>query len=219
MPCCGILQWAAESFVTIGSSEIVCTALTSPGESCSNTVFLYFNATLTSFQPITGPGEQGNITSSLTITANSYTTGKLIYCSNGRLSQNESPNTLFHIGGNYRLILFQKVIINYHDHCCFIPVPPLPPPSITHSIDSYGITEYSVRVQWQTPSNDGGVGISNYTLTITSDGGETVIKEIITLTERVVVSLNYTTTYSLYVRAKNCVGSSNSTCAITFSQG
>ena len=129
----GILQWAVESFVTIGSSEIVCTALTSPGESCSNTVFLYFNATLTSFQPIAGPGEQGNITSSLTIIANSYTTGKLIYCSNGRLSQNESPNTLFHIGGNYRLILFRKlnyiiimITVSFQFHPCHLP--PLPTP-------------------------------------------------------------------------------------------
>ena len=83
---------------------------------------------------------------------------------------------------------------------------------------SYGIAEYSMRVQWQTPSDDGGVGISNYTLTLTSDGGELIKMETTNVTERE-LSLNYTTTYSLHVRAHNCVGSSNPSSPIHISQG
>ena len=74
-----------------------------------------------------------------------------------------------------------------------------------------------MRVQWQTPSDDGGVRISNYTLTLTSDGGESRM-ETTNMTERV-LSFNYITTYSVSVRAHNCAGSSNSTSPIHVSQG
>ena len=74
-----------------------------------------------------------------------------------------------------------------------------------------------MRVQWQTPSDDGGVGISNYTLTLTSDGGESRTKTT-NMTERVLL-FNYTTTYSVSVRASNCAGSSNPSSPIHVSQG
>ena len=96
-------------------------------------------------------------------------------------------------------------------------VAPSSPKNITYVTVIHGIAEYSVRVQWQTPSDDGGVGISNYTLTLTSDGGGLIRMETTNVTERV-LSLNYTTTYSLYVRAHNCVGSSNSSSTLTLSQ-
>ena len=75
---------------------------------------------------------------------------------------------------------------------------------------SHGIAEYSVRVQWQTPSDDGGVGISNYTLTLTSDGGALKIIDTSNTAENF-HHLNYTTNYSIAVTANNCVGNSYST--------
>ena len=74
---------------------------------------------------------------------------------------------------------------------------------------SYGIAEYSVRVQWQTPSDDGGVGISNYTLTLASDA-LTIMKTTINTAENI-HDLNYNTSYSIAVAARNCVGSSTFT--------
>ena len=74
-----------------------------------------------------------------------------------------------------------------------------------------------MRVQWQNPSDDGGVGISNYTLTITSDGRESRT-ETTNVTERVLL-FNYTTTYSVSVRASNCAGSSTPSSPIHVSQG
>ena len=74
---------------------------------------------------------------------------------------------------------------------------------------SYGIAEYSVRVQWQTPSDDGGVGISNYTLTVTSDA--LMIMKITINTAENIHDLNYNTRYSIAVAARNCVGTSTFT--------
>ena len=89
---------------------------------------------------------------------------------------------------------------------------PSPPQSIMFHV-SYGIAEYSVRVQWQTPSDDGGVGISNYTLTLSStlssDGGALTIMET-SNTEENFHHLNYTTNYSIAVTANNCIGNSYS---------
>ena len=67
-----------------------------------------------------------------------------------------------------------------------------------------------MRVQWQTPSDDGGVGISNYTLTLTSDGGELIRMDTSNTTENF-YHLNYTTNYSIAVTANNCIRNSYST--------
>ena len=66
-----------------------------------------------------------------------------------------------------------------------------------------------MRVQWQTPSDNGGVGISNYTLTITSDAFM-IMKTTINTAENI-HDLNYNTSYSIAVAARNCVGTSTFT--------
>ena len=86
-------------------------------------------------------------------------------------------------------------------------VPSAPLNVVSHV--SCGIAEYSVRVQWQTPSDDGGVGISNYTLTLTSDV-LMIMKTTINTAENI-HDLNYNTNYSVAVAARNCVGSSTFT--------
>ena len=54
-----------------------------------------------------------------------------------------------------------------------MPLPPLP----NYSSVIYGIGEYSVRVQWQTPSDDLGA-VDNYTLTLYHD--EIIIEMLLT---------------------------------------
>ena len=72
-----------------------------------------------------------------------------------------------------------------------------------------------MRVQWQTPSDDGGVGISNYTLTLTSDD-DTIEEGTVSL--NYMLSLNYSTNYTVVILANNCFGSSHST-ALVIIQG
>ena len=91
-------------------------------------------------------------------------------------------------------------------HYAVVPLPPL----FTYSNVSYGIGEYSVAVQWQTPSDDDG-GVDNYTLILYRD--ETII-EMSLLNANTVehyISLKYSTTYTIGVHASNCIGSGNST--------
>ena len=76
-----------------------------------------------------------------------------------------------------------------------------------------------MRVQWQTPSDDGGVGISNYTLTLTSVSSEgDLARSERTVFNPKILFLNYTTNYSVVVTANNCVGNSSSS-ILVLSQG
>ena len=74
------------------------------------------------------------------------------------------------------------------------------PPLRTYSNVSYDIGEYSVRVQWQTPSDDLGV-VDNYTLTLYRDETVIGISLLNTTTAEHYVSLNYSTTYTIGVHA------------------
>ena len=86
--------------------------------------------------------------------------------------------------------------------------------NVTYNITSYSVNEYSVRVQWKAPSDDGGVGISNYTITITTEGKTNVIFEITNGTLQV-VSLQYNEGYIFEVAASNCNGKGQHTsCSI-----
>ena len=67
-----------------------------------------------------------------------------------------------------------------------------------------------MRVQWQTPSDDGGVRVDNYVL---SASGDNYYLLNLNLTNTVMYSLqlNYSTNYSIVVTARNCAGFSKST--------
>ena len=93
--------------------------------------------------------------------------------------------------------------------------PPSPPFNLS-SLVSYGISEYSVRVQWQTPSDDGGVGVDNYVLSVSGDNY--LLNLNLTSTVMYSLQLNYSTNYSIVVTARNCAGFSNST-SLSVSEG
>ena len=70
------------------------------------------------------------------------------------------------------------------------------PPLLNYSSVSYGIGEFSVEVQWQTPSDDHGA-VDNYTLTLYRDE---IIFEMSLLNSNIVehyIYLNYSTTTPL----------------------
>ena len=90
-------------------------------------------------------------------------------------------------------------------HYAALPLPPL----LTYSNVSYGIDEYSVRVQWQTLSDDGAV--DNYTLTLYRDEIMIEMSLLKANTVEHYISLNYSTNYTFAVYTSNCIGSGNST--------
>ena len=82
------------------------------------------------------------------------------------------------------------------------------PPLLTYSNVSYGIGEFSMRVQWQT-SRDDLVAVDNYTLTLYRDE---IIIEMLPMkssTEKHDLLLNYSVNYSVGVHASNCFGTGN----------
>ena len=70
----------------------------------------------------------------------------------------------------------------------------------------YGISQYSLVVGWESPRDDGGVEIDNYTLSLHQED-QTVVQ---TTTEslELPLSLDYSTVYSIIITANNCAGSS-----------
>jgi len=62
-----------------------------------------------------------------------------------------------------------------------------------------------VKLQWEAPSDDGGVGVSSYTITMTTEGKVDTSDEITNGTSQV-VSLQYNKGYMLEVAAVNCNG-------------
>ena len=82
------------------------------------------------------------------------------------------------------------------------------PPLNVMSVMVYGVSEYSLRVQWKPPRDDGGVPIDNYTLSLYSDHSilsQTATTDSLELT----LTLNYSTNYSITITASNCAGSSS----------
>ena len=85
------------------------------------------------------------------------------------------------------------------------------PPLLTYSNAIYGIANYSVKVQWEIPNDDGGVGVDNFTVILHRDK---IIINMTLLNANTVehfLSLNFSTNYTLGVYASNCIGSGNST--------
>ena len=82
----------------------------------------------------------------------------------------------------------------------------LPSSPLIHGINvSYGIAEFSVRLQWQYPSDDGGAIIDNYTFKLYQN--DALIEILNTsLLEYYVVDL---TNYSVSISAVNCAGAGN----------
>ena len=80
----------------------------------------------------------------------------------------------------------------------------------------YGISQYSLVVGWESPRDDGGVEIDNYTLSLYQED-QTVVQ---TTTEslELPLSLDYSTVYSIIITADNCAGSS-SPVSLTSMQG
>ena len=66
-----------------------------------------------------------------------------------------------------------------------------------------------MRVQWQTPSDDGGVGVDNYVISVSGDNY--LLNLNLTNTVMYSLQLNYSTNYSTVVTAINCAGFSDST--------
>ena len=89
---------------------------------------------------------------------------------------------------------------------------------LTYSNATYGIANYSVKVQWEMPNDAGGMRVDNFTVILHRD--KMIIEMTILNANTVehVLSLNYSTNYTLGVYASNCIGSGNST-FIHFFQG
>ena len=80
-------------------------------------------------------------------------------------------------------------------------------PLLTKTSISYGIAEYWIRVQWQTPIQT--EKVDNYTLILSTD--VVVVEMSLTNIAEYHLMLNYSTSYSVIIHGSNCAGIGNST--------
>ena len=69
---------------------------------------------------------------------------------------------------------------------------------------SYGIGEYSVRLQWQLSSDE---DVDNYTLTLYNS--EQVMQTVHTSICSIELNLTYAINYSVEIHGRNCAGTGN----------
>ena len=92
-------------------------------------------------------------------------------------------------------------IITKCDHAG-IPSPPL---GFRHTVESSSPDDVVVSVEWDSPSNNGGADIDNYTVTISP---EAQLSDTVVSTTTVTATVSYNVTYMVDVVATNCAGNS-----------
>lgn len=93
--------------------------------------------------------------------------------------------------------------------------PPSPPQNVTYSIESYSICDYTVRIQWEAPSDQGGVEVSNYVVNIAALG---MMSKALYTTEPFVTSFLYNYEHDVSISAENCNGAGE-IASISFAKG
>ena len=158
----------------------------------------YFNAVVTNYSRDPNFTFLGDITSNLLVNASpeSVLSVRNLTCSDG--ISTTVPSLLLTMAG-----LLRK-------YWCIIMLPisvdlPSYPQNVTYNITSYSVDEYSVRVQWEAPIDDGGVGVSSYTITMTTEGIVNASVEMTNATSQV-ASLQYNKSYMFEIAATNCNG-------------
>ena len=89
--------------------------------------------------------------------------------------------------------------------------PPPPPQNLTHTIDSYGISNYSVRIQWEAPSH---VEVSNYTIIAKNE----IVAKYQTNEHTITLSFLYNYKNEVSISAETCNGISENA-SISFTEG
>ena len=159
-----------------------------------------FSASLTHFSRDQEYSFLGNLTSTLHTRVDSSTTHYpvTIYCNDGI---NISVPFFIRLASmhcfHYYVLIIKWLVSG-------------PPSSLLNTTTEvvYGVSEYSLRVQWKPHRDDGGVCIDNYTLFLYSDHlilSQTATTDSLELT----LTLNYSTNYSIIITASNCAGSSS----------
>ena len=98
----------------------------------------------------------------------------------------------------------------------FSTAPPSTPQSLATTDTVYGINDFTVTVQWESPASDGGVGIDSYTLT---GAGITVPLTVLSNEPLMAtLTLSYNELHMVSVTASNCAGESTAT-VVTIHEG
>ena len=94
--------------------------------------------------------------------------------------------------------------------------PPSSPQSLAITDTVYGINDFTVSVEWESPASDGGVGIDSYTLT-----GAGITAPLTVLSNEplmATLTLSYNEMHMLSITASNCAGESTAS-LVTIREG
>ena len=113
-----------------------------------------------------------------------------------------------------RLAVRNYVIYFMHNYLSA--APPSSPQSLAITDTVYGINDFTVSVEWESPASDGGVGIDSYTLT-----GAGITAPLTVLSNEplmATLTLSYNEMHMVSITASNCAGESTAS-LVTIREG
>ena len=82
----------------------------------------------------------------------------------------------------------------------------------------YGLNNFTIAVQWESPVNDGGVGIDNYNYILTGPGITVPLTLFFDETLIATLTLSYNEMHMVNITASNCAGESTAS-GVTIYEG
>ena len=199
------LRWIAEPFIS-PSDPITFVVSSAPGNMAVDGSG-QFRAVLTSLS-VAQSDLIGDLTSELTVTASETLGGTVVQCLATTTILMSITLTL--AGTNE--YLFQCRLLHIFPPS---PAPPSPPQQPSYSVSQYRLNDFTVPVQWESPTSDGGVDIDNYTLT---GAASTTLTLLSNGPLMVILTLSYNEMHMVSITASSCAGESNAS-VVTIHEG
>ena len=206
------LEWIAEPFFTDQQNQVVflhTDIATDPNRTVTSKGGT-FHAVLTHADPVPS-SEFYTYQSTLSTTASATTNGTVIVCQDS--FSRASDSVTLQLQGQLvaiTILLAGKSMF----FTLFALAPPPEPSGVQYNTISHGTSDVTGDIEWNSSTDS---AVDNFTITVSSLNGSTVIMTTVQSSPLSNVILNYNTHYNISTRGRNCAGYSE-TATLMFSE-
>ena len=200
-----VLEWRAEPFFSDQQNQVLFlhTDITTHPTRTVTSSGVTFHAVLTQSDPAPGSTEFFTLQSTLSTTASATTNETVIVCQDSFSGASDSV-TLQLQGQLVSITRFPHLYLS-------LPFPGLAPPpqpsGVQYNVISHGTSDVNGDIEWNS-STDSSVIIDNFTVTVSSLNGSSILMTTVESPPLSYVTLSYNTHYTISIRGRNCAGSS-----------
>ena len=200
------LEWIADPFFTQQNQVLFLhTDLETDPTRTVTSSGVTFHAVLTHADPVPGSTEFFTLQSTLSTTASATTNGTVIVCQDS-FSGTPDSVTLQLQGQLVSVTILLAGKSKFFTS--FALAPPPHPSGVQYNVISHGTSHVTGDIEWNSSMDS---SVDNFTITVSSLNGSTVLMTTVQSSPLHNVILNYNTNYSISIRGRNCVGSSEPT--------